>query len=328
MNRNWKNDLVNYARTDVNAAAQLDLPGQHWASLGLRWYSFGNSTQMVISLENGTLIGMVNSGFVVRSRNYGIDWENLGRFSPNPQRAAVYMGSGRVGLGDGEGKFWYSDDMGEHFVNLGVVTAAGDAVYTLCHLGNGILVGGDRAGHFYRSVNYGETWTDLGVIAPAGSDVMSMVYLGKDIVLACNSWGDGHLYRSIDAGLTWADLGIIDPTPSGLTGMCAMPHGMAMLARDLNFYRSIDWGLTWTGLGPISPVGTESDFTYLGDGLVIIGDRNGRIWRSSDYGEHWEGLDILNAGHYIWKIAYCDGILVCFDDDGNCYRSEPARILV
>lgn len=87
-----------------------------------------------------------------------------------------------------------------------------------------------------------------------------------------------------------------------------------------------DIGKNWTDLGVITSNSTFNS-SYLGNGIVIIGDLSGNIWRSTDYGKTWTtvfaaaGILSTNSSSYLGN-----GIVIIGNTTGHIFRSTDFGI--
>lgn len=92
------------------------------------------------------------------------------------------------------------------------------------------------------------------------------------------------------------------------------------ITRGLKGIYSPDFAWNWTDLGVIAS-GAIWVMTYLGNGIVTIGDANGRIYRSTDYGLTWANLGVICTNDIFSMVNLGSGIAILGDDDGHIFRS-------
>jgi photosystem II stability/assembly factor-like uncharacterized protein len=186
-----------------------------------------------------------------------------------------------------------------------------------------LWVVGEGAG-VYRSDDAGRSWqrtsaqapsnaTALVVVAePSGSGDVTRDESGTPTLrglagglLYLASATDGVL-ASADDGRTWAPAsGVVSgalPTRrvsslafDGTSGETAVtPDGRTLrgtlyAGTDEGIFRSVDRGQTWGRLPLAAAVAAVAAGGAPGDGLVLVADRNGRIYRSQNRGVTWDG---------------------------------------
>jgi photosystem II stability/assembly factor-like uncharacterized protein len=250
----------------------------------------------------------------IYSRDYGLNWADLGAIAGNFVQVMAYLGHGIVVLGDGNNHIWRSLDYGLTWNDQGVVTGANP--WGIASLGNGIVLVGDLNGNVYRSTDYGTNWVDLG--AGIGVSVHAIAYLGHGIAILGTA--NFHVWRSTDYGATWADLGVI--CTDDVAAMAYLGGGVAVLSDfDYHIWRSTDYGATWNDLGVIA-TNEIYGITSLGNGIAIMADFDGHVWRSTDYGATWIDLGALIGGVWSLSIAYLGGgVAVIGDINNHVFRS-------
>jgi photosystem II stability/assembly factor-like uncharacterized protein len=104
-------------------------------------------------------------------------------------------------------------------------------------------------------------------------------------VLVSNTYPEGgHIIRSTDGGATWEDVGSIGR--AALYRFEKSETGVFVNGWAGHIYASTDDGQSWNHLAQLSDSALYAT-DYLGDGNVIQGAEDGRIFRSDDYGRTW-----------------------------------------
>lgn len=84
-----------------------------------------------------------------------------------------------------------------------------------------------------------------------------------------------------------------------------------------------DIGKNWKDIGAITV--DARTISYLGNGIIIMGDGAGHIFRSVDYGNTWTDLGVISpafSGFNPKSSVYLgNGIAIIGDDDGRVFRS-------
>ncbi len=97
----------------------------------------------------------------------------------------------------------------------------------------------------------------------------------------------GEVAASPDAGATWRDL---SPIP-GLIVRAIAAHparpGYVVLAGEQRLYLTQDGGGAWSDQGPVPPVSVLF-VPPGGDGVLLVGGSDGRLYRSADDGRTWQ----------------------------------------
>lgn len=325
VDKDWESRRIRNLGTPVspNDAAKkstvVRLKDIYSRDYGLNWADLG-----AIAADRIYSMCYLGNGIVIlgewdhiwRSTDYGATWTDLGLITGNYARSMCYLGNGVVLCGDSNGGVWRSTDYGLTWAD---VTPGGSVwpIYAMAYLGNGFVICGDADGHVWRSIDYGLNWADLGAIALR--NIVCMAYLGNGVAIL----GDGddqQIWRSTDYGLTWATDG---PTGHDIYSAVYLGDDVVLIGTLMSIYRSIDGGDTWTDSGDIS-TGAIWVITYLGNGVVLFGDQNGHVFRSTDHGENWTDLGAFSADD-IYCMAYLDhGIALVGEQNSHVWRSTSA----
>jgi hypothetical protein len=110
--------------------------------------------------------------------------------------------------------------------------------------------------------------------------------------------GSAKIYTSSDYGTTWVDHGQLG-SETTIYGLIALDAGVILAGTYPNgkLYRSADYGTAWVEITSGFTDSGKSNirgFTYLGSGVVLMGDTNnsalgqsGKIWKSTTNGATW-----------------------------------------
>lgn len=235
-----------------------------------------------------------------------------------------YLGNGISIFGSILGNVWRSTDYGEHWTDLGAISAFG--INASCYIGNGKVIVGDANGHEWVSKDFGVTWADIGDISGGNRPISSFSYIGNGIVIVTIEGsvlpiGTGRIKRSTDQGITWATVRADDMLL--YLSSAYLENGIAIAGRsDGHIFRSIDFGANWTDLGDTTGVAASIfNISYLGNGIVIFGTNDNHIFRSSDFGVSWADQGDI-TGSIIQSSSYLgNGIVIVSTYNGHIWRS-------
>lgn len=213
------------------------------------------------SSKQGQLAVCSDPGVVLRSINGGASWTNIGQLGSEDvlfcaeQEGGPGSGVGRILVGSGQGRIWFSNDNGVSFSDKGVVLSGWDQVWGLIWLeGSGasatyLALLNDNTGSNAPAValvtNYGADASLLCKLGSAGNDHQGFIKLASGAVLCGLS--NGNLYR-LEA-----------PYTSASSSFCT---------------------------SALAPAETKPRvFVQWTDGTVIMGGQNsGYLWTSDDDG--------------------------------------------
>ncbi|MBX5143218.1 hypothetical protein HJB79_31410 [Rhizobium lentis] len=159
--------------------------------------------------KQGQLAVCSDPGVVIKTIDAGASWTNIGRLGNEDvlfcaeQEGGPASGVGRILVGSGSGKIWYSGDNGATFTDKGVVHSDYDQVWGLIYL-SGVgasaeylaLLNDDSGVNppgIAKISNYGSTVVLLATIGAAGKDHQGFIKLASGALLCGIS--DGKVYR-------------------------------------------------------------------------------------------------------------------------------------
>ena len=287
-------------------------PGSHWVDLGR--VASETIFTMGVPLHDGAVVAGCFYAVASRSINYGATWSDMGVVAEDIICGIAYPGNSIIIMGDASGNIFRSTDKGAHWSKVTEFT--GDAIECGTQLENGHILLGSYRGWIYRSTDQGLHWTQVNYGATAA--VTQIADLGNGVVLMYSL--NRYIYRSTDYGVTWTRRGSVYQ----LHAMALMDPGMAII-EDFstgNVFVSQDYGLNWQTAGRL-PYNHIRCFCYLGDGIVMAGGDNQRIYRSMDYGAKWTDLyGRKYTSNFIYAMAYLgNNTAVIGDRGGHVYRS-------
>lgn len=220
------------------------------------------------------------------------------------------------------------DDIAVNWVDMGQMFSCG-RLHGFVSLENGVaLACGWDTGKIMRTNDYGLTWNVV-YSTGAGGGSNEIYYLGRGICLA-GTWT--NTLRSTDYGLTWAP--IAPNVPYSDAAVYVYLGNGRVIASGINWgytYLSTDYGLNWAFLTPErQPFGGSGStgprtFCNLGNGIVLAGANDAKIWKSVNNGVDWTAKATLDAGTVpaVFKLIYLgNGIVIAGTQNfGRIFRS-------
>jgi hypothetical protein len=236
-------------------------------------------------------------GEVFKSEDYGETWVSKGdQTSGEAITAFANAGSGVAYMLTGNSNLWRTDDLGETWDDLGIVS--GNAAkpgfllsYAVIVTPDGTVLVSDTAGHVHRSTDEGDNFTDIGVVSADG--VYRFVVTDTRILL--NGWAGATFQSTLASdGAVWTSQGVIALTP--LYAISDALGGTVIQGDDDGrLFRTTDSGTTWTALGAVAGTAGTDDIALASNGFGIMStyDGNKRNYRTRDSGATWQNIGNL-----------------------------------
>lgn len=306
----------------IKTATSMGADDLYTSDYGLSWEDLGVIlSHFVVSAEyvgNGiVLVGDFN-GHLYRSADYGMTWSDLGTIGNNGVMTLLNLGSGVVILGDDLHHIQRSVDYGLSWTDLGVIST--HAIIASAYAGNNIAFVGDEQAHVWKTTDLGLTWSDKGLIGEENwHRIQNMEYCGDGILIVCTT--QGQYRKSTDYGETWGDLTQLGYAGMQLDSIAYCGNGIVIVGQEeLGYiYRSTDYGDSFVN---IQSIGKDVyALAYLGNGVLIAGEKNGHIYRSTDYGKIWTDIKTLSSGALSRFVNLGNGIVIGGTTDHHIYRS-------
>lgn len=237
--------------------------------------SDGAAIAGLTALPDGSLLGAVELGDMLRSDDAGSNWSRWGDLPPETQATALLAADNVVLLGTVEHGLLRSVDGGAtwNVVAQGLVLA-------LASRPDELLAGFDDG--VLRSVDQGATWSVLP--QPPLHDLRRLFILGGE-PLVVGTHVAPVLY---DTRAGWTPL---DTAPLPLVGFAIAPDGALFLSSPAGLVSSSDGGDSWQMHIP-GTEGAVAHITFRSDGTGWAGNIDGTyLFHSGDRGLSWQPLD-------------------------------------
>jgi photosystem II stability/assembly factor-like uncharacterized protein len=263
--------------------------------------------QLILDNQNGILYALVNNGYIIRSYDRGITWQEpktIGLDTNHAHSLVLDNNDGTLYVGNSNG-IYRSVDGGDNWqaANNGLEFDE-EVLNLIIDSQDGTLFVRTMSGIFHSTTG-GTNWQLASTefvdtnfyLAYHDSDDSSLVGYKKNVV-----------YRSVDKGVTW------QPASSGYENALVVTlfkddqNGQLFAGTSGGLFISIDGGVSWKiasvemeGLNVISLM--QDDI----DGSLYAGTYRNGVFRSQDRNESWyqiKGLQLL------WALRHYEGYVL------------------
>lgn len=267
--------------------------------------------------DGSVMVVAIPSGYIYRSTDYGINWDQLNQHDAKIWSAVTYSDPvWYVSTGDSEvaqslnGSLYKSVD---NLNSLTLIENAGEGVFTeLASSNNGlqILVSSDYDA-LKQSIDGGINWNNLSLPLQMWNNISIAKNANTKIVLSYVNTS-GAYFISSDSGTTWQNTRV--PFISGTHSIMKYSANGNILssvsATGLGYiYMSYDDGESWYPQKYTSSTNSNqvNDF-YLSDNgkNIMILANNGQLFHSKDYGENWYMSILGNSSTSLLTTAHSD----------------------
>jgi photosystem II stability/assembly factor-like uncharacterized protein len=283
--------------------------GQNWADQT----PGKKNTLLDVEFDGTTGFACGSEGFILRTRNDGIVWEDVSLNDLNYHAIAIANDGGQrhVFAGSSNGTLVHSTDDGE---NWDIVTENLNQFYALHAINSQHLLMG-ASNKIMRSSNGGVTWNE---VASTGNLVSEITFTDAQTGFAAIN--DGRVLKSTDGGMSWAP--VLERTNYRFAGVYLDGLSAWAVAEFIDSaFSTQDGGATWTSHKlPYNTFWQDVAFMDADTGYISGGSGgSGYILRTTDGGLSWEltynETESLNSTFvrpgedYVWTVGYGGNIL-------------------
>jgi photosystem II stability/assembly factor-like uncharacterized protein len=223
-------------------------------------------------LPNGSVLGAVEFGGLLRSDDDGVTWAHFGNLPPDVQITTIVVVKDRIVIGTFANGILCSTDGGTSWIS-----SADGTVLSMIAVGDTLYAGTDQG--VLVSSDSGENWHLMP--APPLHDLKRLL-VANDEIFVYGTHSTPMIYQN-----GWA---VMDAVPLPLTALVSSPDGALLASSQAGLVRSRDSGQTWLTVVP-NVSGCVHFMAFRDDGTGIAGSADGlRLLRTRDFGVTWEIL--------------------------------------
>ena len=246
------------------------------------------------SAETGDIVIAPYDGYPIRTRDYGLSWEDVSILGSNKWETICITPAGGILAGTYGGATYRLSTDG---LTKNVIAAG--TFWVTARSPEGLLFGGTGGGGVMRSMDDGLSWAAVGGLTDGG--FRSLACLGGGVVVAGNQ--GGGLWRSTNSGASWTRL-LNDG--SNCRCMCVTPESHIYLGHRDGYqtpgyiWKSVDGGATWKEVLSAGKALWESCCSDEEGGVYFVTEY-GYPMASMDGGATWVTSTL--AGSRSWRVC-------------------------
>jgi hypothetical protein len=259
----------------------------------------------------------VNSGGVIKSTNYGIDWTNVNTGLPSVKIMALTTSDNNLFTSEYDGGVYLSTDDGANWNITGLTV---EYIYGFAKIGTNLFAASTVNG-VYLSTDNGTSWN---LVNPGLTNTEIRAIYAKGSNLFVGTRGGG-VFLSTNNGSNWTQMnnGLTMKYVYALTSI-----GSTLFAGTWNagVYRSTNDGANWTVAN--NGLTTDQVFTLVPSGTNLFATLYGSgVFLSTNNGDNWSEVNNGLTSLSLRGLAVCGSHLYTGGDSSGVWRRPLSEMI-
>jgi photosystem II stability/assembly factor-like uncharacterized protein len=259
----------------------------------------------------------VNSGGIIRSTDYGVNWTDVSAGLPSVQIMALTTSGNNLFTSEYDGGIYISTDDGANW-NITALTV--EYILGFSTIGTNLFAASKLNG-VYLSTNNGTNW-NLVNSGLTNTEIRAIYAKGSDLFVGTR--GDG-VFISTNNGSSWTAIN------SGLTmkyiySLVSIGSNLFAGTWNAGVFRTTNNGTNWTAANTGLPSSPIYALTASGSNL-FAGTYGSGIYLSTDNGNNWSEVNNGLTALSINSLAICGSYLYAGGDASGVWRRPLSEMI-
>ncbi len=260
----------------------------------------------------------VNSGGIIRSTDYGVNWTDVNTGLPSVQIMALTTSGNNLFTSQYDGGIYISTDNGANW-NITALTV--EYILGFATIGNNLFAASKYNG-VYLSTDNGTSW-NLVNSGLTNLDTRSIFSDGSSLFVGTH--GGGGIFRSTDNGSNWS------VTNSGLTmkyvySFTSIGTNLFAGTWSAGVFRTTNNGTNWTPANTGLPSSAIYALVASGSNL-FAGTFGSGVYLSTNNGDSWSEVNNGLTALSVNALAICGSYLYAGGDASGVWRRPLAEMI-